>query len=59
MKDVIKLNRNVDNEKNLVYRIFNQTLVEIKLLLVSMNGSLRETSLFFVLPKYVEIILMR
>ena len=33
--------------------------MEIKLLLASINGSLRKTSLFFVLPTYVEIILMR
>ena len=33
--------------------------MEIKLLLSGINGSLHETSLFFVLPTYVEIILSR
>ena len=47
LKDGIKFNRNL------------WWLVEIKLLLDDIDDSFHETSLFFVLPKLVEIILMR
>ena len=43
------------------YQIEKKLMVtgEIKFLLASINGSLRETLLFFVFPAYIQIILMR